>query len=51
MELTGKIKVLGETKSFGANGFTKRDVVITTDSQYPEMIEIQFVKDMCGNIK
>lgn len=47
MEIVGKIKVLDETKVFGANGFKKREVVITTDEQYPQHILIEFQQDKC----
>jgi len=47
MEVQGKIKVLGETQTFGAKGFRKRDVVVTTDEQYPQDILIEFVQDKC----
>ena len=46
MEITGKIKVIGETESFGTNNFRKRELVVTTDdSQYPQMIMVEFVQD------
>jgi len=45
MELTGVIKVIGETQTFGNNGFKKRELVITTTEEYPQMIPIEFVKD------
>ena len=47
MEVVGKIKVLGETQTFGSNGFRKREVVVTTDEQYPQMIMVEFVQDKC----
>lgn len=47
MELVGKIKLIGETATFGASGFRKRELVITTDEQYPQMILIEFVQDKC----
>ena len=47
MEVIGKIKVKGETQTFGS-GFTKRELVVTTDEQYPQMIAIDFVKDNCA---
>lgn len=47
MEVKGKIKVIGETKTFGANGFRKRELVVTTDEQYPQMIMIEFTQDKC----
>lgn len=47
MEVQGKIKLIGETQSFGSNGFTKRELVVTTEEQYPQHILIEFVKDKC----
>ncbi len=47
MEITGKIKKIDETKTFGSNGFRKREVVLTTDEQYPQMILIEFIQDKC----
>ena len=47
MEVLGKIKWLDETKSYGSNGFRKREVVITTEEQYPQHILIEFVQDKC----
>lgn len=45
MELQGKIKLIGETQTFGSNGFRKREVVITTEEQYPQSIMIEFTQD------
>lgn len=47
MEVQGKIKLIDETKTFGNNGFRKREVVITTEEQYPQHIMIEFVQDKC----
>jgi len=47
MELEGKIKLIDETKEVGTSGFKKRDIVITTDEQYPQHILVQFVQDKC----
>ncbi|PCJ95456.1 MAG: hypothetical protein COA50_09660 [Flavobacteriaceae bacterium] len=47
MEVQGKIKMLDETKTFGSNGFRKREVVITTDEQYPQHILVEFIQDKC----
>lgn len=47
MELTGKIKLKGEAKTFGTNGFRKRELVITTEEQYPQHILLEFVQDKC----
>ncbi|MBK5212614.1 MAG: DUF3127 domain-containing protein [Flavobacteriaceae bacterium] len=45
MELQGKIKMIDETKEYGNNGFRKRELVITTEEQYPQVIMIEFVQD------
>lgn len=45
MELQGKIKLIDETKTYGSNGFRKRELVITTEEQYPNTILIEFVQD------
>ena len=47
MEISGKIKVLGDVKTYGDNGFRKREVVITTQEQYPQHLLIEFVQDRC----
>ncbi len=47
MEISGKIKILGEEQTFGSNGFRKRDCVITTEEQYPQMILVDFTQDKC----
>ena len=45
MEVQGKIKMIGETQTFGSNGFRKRELVITTEEQYPQHIMVEFVQD------
>ena len=47
MEVVGKIKMIGNTAEVGTSGFKKRDIVVTTDEQYPQHILIQFVQDKC----
>ena len=47
MEVQGKIKMVGETQTFGNNGFRKREVVVTTEEQYPQHIMVEFVQDKC----
>jgi hypothetical protein len=47
MEITGKIKVLNEVQNIGSNGFRKREVVITTEDQYPQHILVEFIQDKC----
>ncbi len=45
MEVLGKIKMIGDIQTFGANGFKKRELVVTTEEQYPQHIMIEFVQD------
>ena len=47
MEVQGRIKMVGETQSFGSNGFRKREIVVTTEEQYPQHIMVEFVQDKC----
>ena len=44
MEVTGKIKVLGVEQQISTS-FKKRELVITTEEQYPQSIMIEFVQD------
>lgn len=45
MEVQGKVKFVDETKTYGSNGFRKRELVVTTEEQYPQHIMIEFVQD------
>ncbi|WP_340077256.1 DUF3127 domain-containing protein [Leptobacterium sp. I13] len=47
MEIQGKIKFIDETKTYGANGFRKRELVITTEEQYPQHILVEFIQEKC----
>ena len=44
MELQGTVKKIGETQTF-ASGFQKREMVLLTDEQYPQPIQIDFLSD------
>lgn len=46
MEVTGKIKVVNDELVVSAS-FKKRELVVTTDEQYPQHILIGFVQDKC----
>lgn len=48
MEIQGRIKVIFASESVGQNGFQKRDLVITTEEQYPSDIIIQFTQSKCA---
>ena len=45
MEITGKIKKIGETETFGAKGFRKRGFVVELDEKYPQFIPMECVQD------
>lgn len=44
MEVKGKIKFIGPDEQVSAS-FVKRDMVVTTDEQFPQHILIQFMQD------
>ena len=44
MELQGTVKKIGETQTF-ASGFQKREMVLLTEEQYPQPIQIDFLSD------
>jgi hypothetical protein len=46
MEIEGIIKVVQETIEKGT--FKSRNVVISTNEQYPQFISVQFVQDKCS---
>lgn len=47
MEITGKIKFIGSTQQV-SDKFSKREVVVSTDEQYPQHISIEFNQDKCS---
>lgn len=44
MEVSGRIKKIFEAQTFGS-GFKKRELVVTTQEQYPQDIIIEFTQD------
>lgn len=46
MEVTGKIKVINAEQQVSAS-FKKRELVVTTDEQYPQHIIMEFTQDKC----
>lgn len=44
MEVTGTITVIMETQEFDS-GFTKREFVIKTEDQYPQVVKFETIKD------
>jgi len=47
MEVTGKIKVINGTVNV-TDSFQKRELVVTTEEQYPQHILIEFNQDKCA---
>ncbi|MFL2637772.1 MAG: DUF3127 domain-containing protein [Flavobacteriaceae bacterium] len=47
MDITGKIKLINETKEYGSNGFRKRELIVTTEEQYPQDLLVEFIQDKC----
>ena len=45
--IKGSIKLIEETKEYGANGFTKRQFILTTDEKYPQEVKLELYKDDC----
>lgn len=48
MEVKGKVKVVGDEVQVSAT-YTKRELVVTTDEQYPQHIAIEFSQGKCNN--
>lgn len=46
LEVTGKVKVINAEQTVSAS-FKKRELVVSTDEQYPQHILINFVQDKC----
>lgn len=46
MEVTGKVKVINPEQQVTAS-FKKRELVVTTEEQYPQHILIEFAQDKC----
>jgi hypothetical protein len=47
MEVVGKVKVINPTQEVSAS-FKKRELVVTTEEQYPQHILIEFAQDKCA---
>ncbi len=50
MEAIAVIKRIGETKAVGNNGFEVRDIVVVTEEQYSQTLEIQFSQGKCPEL-
>jgi hypothetical protein len=45
VDIQGKIKMIGYAQTFGSSGFRKRELVVTTEEQYPQHLMVEFVQD------
>lgn len=51
LQITGIIKQIGETASFGAKGFLKREFIVeTTGDKYPQPLKFECVQDNCEKL-
>lgn len=46
MEVTGRVKLINPEQQVSAS-FRKREMVVTTEEQYPQHIMIEFAQDKC----
>ena len=46
MEVKGRIKFIGTTEAV-SDKFKKRELVVSTEEQYPQHISLQFTQDKC----
>ena len=44
MEITAIVKRVTEARTVGTNGFQVREAVVTTEEQYPQILEIKFTQ-------
>jgi hypothetical protein len=44
-EITGTVIDIQPTQTFGANGFRKSGVIIDTGGDYPDKLQVEFVKE------
>ena len=46
-EIIGKVYFKSEVETIGVNQMKKQILVVETDSQYPQKLPIEFIKDKC----
>ena len=46
-QLTGKIKIIGETAEYGSNNFQKREFILTTDEKYSQDVKLELYQKDC----
>jgi hypothetical protein len=50
MEITAIIKRVEDTRTVGEQNFKFRDLIVTTDEQYPQTLCIQFLQGKCEEL-
>ena len=45
MEVQGKVKLIGKIQKIGSKGFVKAELIVETDGEYPQPINIEFTGD------
>tara|TARA_R110000772_G_C13243985_1_gene433921 strand:- start:925 stop:1284 length:360 start_codon:yes stop_codon:yes gene_type:complete len=53
MEVQGKVKVIGEVKEYGSNGFKKAELIldVTENPDYPQFVNIDVTQDNTDLLK
>ena len=47
MEVNGKVEFIGAITTNDAGTFSKRELVVVTEEQYPQSISVEFMQDKC----
>lgn len=50
MDITAIIKRIEATRTVGEQNFKFRDLIVTTEEQYPQTLNIQFVQGKCEEL-
>ena len=45
MEVQGEVKLIGKIQKIGSKGFVKAELIVETDGEYPQPINIEFTGD------
>ena len=48
--ISGTIKIIGDTNTFGSSGFQKREFILTTPGDYPQEIKLEFYQNDCSKL-
>jgi hypothetical protein len=50
MDIAAIIKRIEATRTVGEQNFKFRDLIVTTDEQYPQTLAVQFVQSKCEEL-